>query len=70
MKETKFHYPQIIRESVEVLSIFPSLTYKELETLFTENYGIEGLDDKKMKNSLRMGFFTHNDFSDGLDYKN
>ena len=68
MKATKHHYPQIIQESEEFLSIFPSISYKEMESFFLKNYGIKGLDEKKMKNSLRMGFFSHNEFSNNLNY--
>ena len=68
MRETKNHYPQIIQETEEFLNLFPNFSFSELKEFFFKNYQSDDLDERKFSNSLRMGFFRFNDYSDNLSY--
>ena len=69
MTETQNHYPQVIAESCEFASIFPSLSFQEIKSFFHSHYdNKDSLDETKFNNSLRMGFFKANDYSANLKY--
>ena len=68
MKETNHHYPQIIHESEEFMNLFPNLSFSEMRDFFLNNYQSQSFDKKKFINSLRLGFFRFNDYSDNLSY--
>ncbi len=68
MRESIHHYPQIISESEEFLNLFPNLSFNEMRDFFFSHYNHSDLDEKKFSNSLRLGFFKFNDYSDNLSY--
>ena len=69
MTETKHHYPQVIEETVQFLSMFPNLEYTDLYQFFISNYDlVDSLDLKRFKNSLRFGYWKFHNFSDNLSY--
>ena len=68
MTETLNHYPEIIRDSHQMMEIFPHLEFSELKEFFLSHYDFSGMDERKILNSLRLGFFKGNDFSSGLSY--
>ena len=70
MTETTHHYPQIIRDGVDILERLKFPTFESFYTTFTSLYTIDcdTLDPTKVRNSLRLSWFDSNDFQNGLDY--
>lgn len=68
MKETKFHLPQVISEVVEVLEVFPNLTFVQVKEMFNSHYTLDDVNLTKFNNSLRFGYWKFHSFTNNLSY--